>query len=144
VATPAIHAGDVHCSFSTGFASIAQAIPDQVGGCLSQPVALGTGDVVQQTTEGQMVWYKSNSISEFTNAGLGTTWVLGPFGLQSRPSNQTFSYEAPQSQVAGVTIVGPQAPSQSLAGCMISAINADGAASIGYVKVQLPFSNANC
>lgn len=144
LAAPAIHADDgVHCTFGPGFSIIAQAIPNQVGGCLSEPTGLDSGNVVQQTTRGQMVWIKDKNLATFVNQGANTTWVLGPFGLQSRPTDQPFSWEGPGQQVAGVSITN-HPPDGGAAACLAAAIKADGIDHVVPMLIVLPFNNAGC
>ncbi len=78
--------------FTLGFQTLASLIPDIVG----QPVEQErhdpqTGDGLQRTTTGLMVWRKADNLTAFTNGS--TTWINGPFGLQSRPNNVRFSWE---------------------------------------------------
>ncbi len=80
--------------FRTGFAVLAGLIPDVVG----QPVAdeqfnPQTGQSVQPTTRGLMVWRKGDHATAFTNGS--TTWLLGPGGLQQRPNGMLFAWERP-------------------------------------------------
>jgi hypothetical protein len=80
------------CSFVLGFAALHSAIPDIVGDCLTNeshgPI---NGDALQSTTNGLLVWRKSDSLTAFTNGS--RTWVDGPFGIQMRLDTQRFSWE---------------------------------------------------
>jgi len=78
--------------FKLGFQTLASLIPDIVG----QPVENEhfnpqTGDSLQTTTTGLMVWRKADNFTAFTDGS--TTWINGPFGLQSRPNNTRFPWE---------------------------------------------------
>src|SRR5437867_7427130 len=108
IAAPMIHADDVHCSFTMGFADIAAMMPNEVGACLTPPEGLGTGDVAQQTTRGQPLWTKGDNVPRFIEGA--TTWLLGPFRLQQRATDQRLSWEAPSATVAGVTITNQPPP----------------------------------
>ena len=118
---PAIHADG--CALNDGFASLAAAIPDQVGACVENEYGQPNGNVVQHTTGGLLTWSPSNNLPEFTDGA--QTWVLGPDGVQVRPNDQRFPYEGPQSQVAGTTVL-PGTPSGNVVGYVTSLINADG------------------
>src|SRR3979411_2560081 len=76
-----------------GFATLDSLIPDQVGNCVTNesfnPV---NGDSLQFTTNGLLVWRKSDNFTAFTNGSL--TWVNGPLGLQQRADNQRVVWEA--------------------------------------------------
>jgi len=142
-ATPAIHADGLHCSINMGFANLTAMIPDQVGGCLTDPYQISNGNTVQQTVGGLLSFNPSDSMPKFTD---GTnTWVLGPDGVQERPNGQRFSYEAPDTQVAGVVITDQ--PTANVTGCLTSAINGDGLnhpISISVVLTNAGGGNANC
>ena len=81
--------------FVLGFQFLASQIPTVVGSPLDDehfdPV---TGDSIQHTTTGLMVWRKSDNVTAFTNGS--TTWLIGPLGLQSRPNNVRFDWETAQ------------------------------------------------
>lgn len=136
---PAIHA-QVNCGFSNGFATLDSLIPDQVGGCLTDPHPIANGDVVQQTVGGLLSWNPADNLPEFTNGS--QTWVWGPNGLQVRPNNHRFSYEAPQSQVAGISI--GSTPSANVVACLTAAINASGATRPVSTSVVLTPGSPSC
>lgn len=81
--------------FVLGFQNLASQIPTVVGTPLENehfdPI---TGDSIQRTTTGLMVWRKSDNVTAFTNGS--TTWLIGPFGLQSRPNDARFDWEKAQ------------------------------------------------
>jgi hypothetical protein len=81
------------CSFVLGFATLDSLIPAVVGNCVTNetfnPV---NGDSLQFTTNGLLVWRKSDNFTAFTNGSL--TWVNGPLGLEQRADNQRFWWEA--------------------------------------------------
>src|SRR5207249_2911262 len=68
-------------------------IPDTVGDCVADAVSLPSGDAQQQTTNGMLVWRKADNWTAFTDGT--TTWINGPQGVQSRPSDQRFPWEPP-------------------------------------------------
>lgn len=79
------------CQFSFGFKALHDLIPATVGDCLSNEAYSTTGDSLQLTTGGLLVWRKADNHTAFTNGS--TTWVLGPLGLQVRPNNARFAWE---------------------------------------------------
>lgn len=79
--------------FNPVFQAFADQIPDVVGQPTgNERVDPDTGDTVQPTTGGLMVWKKSSGRVYFTDGN--TTWVLGPNGMQSRPNDQRFDWES--------------------------------------------------
>lgn len=86
-------AAQVACSYQLGFAVLHSMIPEIVGACRENEWhnALN-GDGLQQTTGGLMVWRKSDNWTAFTNGS--STWINGPFGLQSRLNTELFPWEA--------------------------------------------------
>ena len=87
--------------FVFGFKALADMIPNIVGQPLENehfdPVS---GDALQRTTRGLLVWRKADNWSAFTD---GTnTWINGPYGLQERPNSQRFSWEAQGAQSSSV------------------------------------------
>ena len=80
------------CTFQLGFATLHDLIPDIVGGCLdNQSFDPVTGDALQHSTNGLLVWRKSDNFTAFTDGA--RSWVNGPFGLQERLNNQRFEWE---------------------------------------------------
>lgn len=92
-ATPARAAAVYDCEYRGGFKTLHDLIPDIVGDCLENerhdPV---TGDALQWTAHGILIWRKADNWTAFTDGP--TTWVLGPEGVQSRPSAARFPWEA--------------------------------------------------
>lgn len=81
------------CRFQLGFAALAASIPRQVGTCVDdEQHDPGTGDALQHTTRGLLVWRKADNWTAFTDGA--QTWVNGPYGLARRPNDQRFSWEA--------------------------------------------------
>ncbi len=66
-------------------------IPDVVGQPLENEHYGANGDSLQQTTKGLLVWRKADNWTAFTDGS--TTWINGPFGLQSRPNTDRFDWE---------------------------------------------------
>ncbi len=94
--------------FRMGFATLALVVPGVVG----QPIAneqfnSKTGQSIQPTTRGLMVWRKSDNATAFTDGA--TTWILGPDGLQQRPNGTLFAWEQPVAVSAGPPTPGPDA-----------------------------------
>lgn len=80
------------CVFQLGFATLHGMIPSIVGDCLADEHHNGiNGDGLQETTNGLMVWRKSDNWTAFTNGY--RTWINGPFGLESRLNSQRFLWE---------------------------------------------------
>ena len=99
--TPAVQAAP---RFVLGFKLIANQIPDIVGNPIENEwFDVRNGNSIQRTVnpnrltsgglprEGMMVWRKSDNWTAFTDGW--TTWVNGPYGLQSRLNSQRFPWE---------------------------------------------------
>ncbi len=84
--------------FRFGFKALADQIPSVVGQPLEEEQIAPNGDIVQRTTTGLMVWRKVDRWNSFTDGG--STWILGPYGLQSRPNSESFAWEQSQAPVA--------------------------------------------
>jgi hypothetical protein len=68
-----------------GFKALRDKIPQIVGECVSDETHdPQSGNTVQQTTGGLLVWRQADNWTVFTN-GI-TTWLNGPTGLVSRPN----------------------------------------------------------
>src|SRR5438128_10471159 len=69
------------CSFTLGFATLHDLVPDVVGSCVDdEQHDPRTGDALQHTTNGLLAWRKSDNWTAVTD-GLHS-WVNGPLGLQ--------------------------------------------------------------
>src|SRR5262249_9546005 len=92
--TPAPAAAQSGCQFVLGFAAIRAAIgPGLVGDCLEdEHVNPASGDALQQTTGGLLVWRKADNFTAFTDGA--RTWIDGPHGLQSRANGDCLWWEA--------------------------------------------------
>jgi len=92
-----------------GFATLASLIPSIVG----QPTANerfdpATGQTIQPTTRGLLVWRKADNATAFTDGA--TTWILGPNGLEERPNDSLFAWERPVVGQEGTPVaIGPEA-----------------------------------
>jgi uncharacterized protein YkwD len=91
------------CQFVLGFATVANALPQQVGGCRdNESHNPQNGDAVQLTTTGGMlVWRKADNWTAFTDGY--RSWVNGPHGLQQRLNTQRFTWEANPDGLAVVS-----------------------------------------
>ncbi len=89
--------------FVLGFKMLHDLIPNIVGQPLEdQHFDPATGDVVQRTANGLLVWRKADNFTAFTD---GTnSWVNGPNGVQARSNYARFKWE---SQDGGVTASNP-------------------------------------
>jgi len=81
------------CQFTLGFASLRQASGEAVvGACLAnERFNVANGNAEQPTTNGLLVWRKSDNWTAFTDGY--RTWINGPVGLQTRLNTQRFSWE---------------------------------------------------
>ncbi|HZK66204.1 MAG TPA: heparin lyase I family protein [Chloroflexota bacterium] len=80
-------------SYRLGFGVLAGILGGLAGNPLEEeghdPV---TGDGLQRTSTGLMVWRKSDNWTAFTNGT--TTWVNGPYGVQERANSERFPWES--------------------------------------------------
>ena len=82
------------CRFVLGFQALHDLIPDVVGDCLEdEHFDLASGNTIQTTTNGLLVYRAADNWTAFTDGA--TTWINGPFGLQSRPNDARFEWESP-------------------------------------------------
>jgi len=96
------------CSFALGFAALHDLIPATVGNCVDNEAHdPTTGDALQQTTNGLLVWRKFDNWTAFTDGS--QTWVNGPLGLQQRSNTERFWWEANPD---GLAIVPSPAPGE--------------------------------
>ncbi len=80
------------CQFVLGFATLRDLIGhDIVGDCLEGEHYNATGDSVQQTTGGLLVWRKADNWTAFTDGY--RTWINGPNGLAQRLNTEVFDWE---------------------------------------------------
>jgi hypothetical protein len=80
------------CAFEQGFLALYNLIPEVVGPCAS-PVEydLETGNAVQQTAYGRLLWRRASNLTAFTDGS--RTWINGPYGLQTRLAGERFRWE---------------------------------------------------
>ena len=82
------------CEFQLGFAQMHADLPGRVGDCLDdEHQDPTTGDTLQATTGGLLVWRRADNTVAFTDGA--TTWLESHFGLVSRANDQRFAWEAP-------------------------------------------------
>ena len=95
IAAPSPAAAQPRCGFTLGFRALRDLIPGIVGDCLQDEWHKpDDGNTLQRTTGGLLVWRKADNWTAFTDGA--TTWINGPFGLQSRPNGgPLFGWEAP-------------------------------------------------
>lgn len=78
--------------FKLGFKLLAEMIPEVVGVPLeNEHHDLESGDALQTTANGLMVWRKADNWTAFTNGH--RTWINGPYGLQERGNEGRFWWE---------------------------------------------------
>ncbi|MBV8083483.1 MAG: carboxypeptidase regulatory-like domain-containing protein [Chloroflexi bacterium] len=94
IVTPsALGATSSSCQFILGFKTLHDLIPSTVGDCLDNQAFAADGDAQQHTTNGLLVWRKSDNYTAFTDGY--HTWVNGPNGVESRLNTQVFPWETP-------------------------------------------------
>ena len=80
------------CGFELGFQTLHDLMPGIVGDCVENEWHnADNGDGLQRTTNGLLVWRKADNWTAFTDGA--TTWINGPFGVQSRPNDRRFDWE---------------------------------------------------
>ncbi len=88
------------CEFKLGFKTLHELIPQIVGDCTEdEHFEQNTGNALQATTQGLLVWREADNWTAFTNGS--TTWINGPEGLQSRPNAGHFGWERVPSGLDG-------------------------------------------
>src|SRR5262245_5194989 len=115
------------CTFTLGFEALHDLIPQVVGDCTADAAYGANGDALQPTTNGLLVWRKSDNWTAFTDGG--TTWINGPQGLQSRPNDQRFSWELSASDYHGDPCSILLTPADMGVGWTISTPTGDGTSS---------------
>jgi hypothetical protein len=82
------------CRFVHGFAEAHSTVPEVIGDCIENERADPTsGDTLQRTTRGLLVWRKADGLIAFTDGH--RTWVRGPDGLvRVRTNDERFTWEA--------------------------------------------------
>ncbi len=106
IAGQALAAAD--CQFVLGFATLAAALPQQVGQCVENESHAANGDALQHTTGGLLVWRKADNWTAFTDGY--HTWVNGPNGIQERLNTQRFAWEANPDHLPVVGATSGMAP----------------------------------
>jgi hypothetical protein len=100
-------------SFQLGFRQLASLIPSVVG----QPLEPerhdpSSGDALQSTSTGLLVWRKSDNWTAFTDGA--TTWIYGPNGLQTRPDDERFPWEQDGGTVVAAATAPPPPPAPTV------------------------------
>ncbi len=94
------------CQFVLGFKTLRDLIGhDNVGECLENEHHNATGDSVQQTTGGLLVWRKADNWTAFTDGY--RTWLNGPNGLEQRLNTERFEWEADYAPGGGIATPTP-------------------------------------
>jgi hypothetical protein len=89
------------CQFVLGFKTLHDLLPGDVGDCLDNQVVVDTGDALQRTSKGLLVWRKADNWTAFTNGY--ETWINGPNGLVRRLNSERFPWEAAAAPLAAAT-----------------------------------------
>jgi predicted Rdx family selenoprotein len=111
------------CIFVLGFAQLHDELPDVVGDCTEDMhFDPATGDALQSTTDGLLVWRKTDRLAAFTNGE--QTWLAGPFGIQNRVDSERFAWEPDPT---GLPIIPAPQPGERCptAGIAVSLLGAD-------------------
>jgi hypothetical protein len=108
-----------NCQFVLGFATLAAALPQQVGQCVENESHAANGDALQHTTGGLLVWRKADNWTAFTDGY--RTWVNGPNGLEGRLNTQRFPWEANPDRLPVVpdSPYGPRPPAPPYSGPLL-------------------------
>jgi hypothetical protein len=115
------------CRFVLGFATLHTLIAPIVGSCLEDehhdPT---TGDGLESTTNGLLVWRKADNVTAFTDGS--QTWVNGPLGLQVRLNSQRFFWEQSPEHLAIVPapVVGERCHTAAVALALVATQGAAG------------------
>ena len=98
------------CQFVLGFAAMQAMLPDIVGHCVDdEQHNPASGDALQHTTGGLLVWRKADNWTAFTDGY--RTWIDGPHGLAQRLNSERFPWEADANGWPLVTASSPAANS---------------------------------
>jgi len=87
------------CQYVLGFKTLHELDPADVGGCVDNQAYSASGDALQHTARGLLVWRKSDNWTAFTDGYW--TWVNGPSGLAKRLNTERFSWEANPDKLPG-------------------------------------------
>jgi hypothetical protein len=116
------------CAFILGFKLLHDAIPQTVGACLANQFYAVNGDAQQGTSNGLLVWRKSDNFTAFTDGY--RSWVNGPYGIQQRLNSQRFSWEHDISQLqpgtTGFDISYPQCSAGGVPGGSFGVVGVTG------------------
>lgn len=94
VAIPAgtVQAQTATCQLVLGFKTLHDMDAADIGDCVDNQAYAASGDALQHTTKGLLVWRKADNWTAFTNGYM--TWINGPQGLVSRLNTDHFPWEA--------------------------------------------------
>lgn len=96
----------VDCQFVLGFKTLRDIVGHEtVGECLENEHHNASGDGVQHTTGGLLVWRKQDNRTAFTDGY--RTWINGPNGLQQRLNTERFPWEHDYAPGGGVATPTP-------------------------------------
>lgn len=80
------------CQFVLGFKTLHDLASREIGDCIDNQTYDSSGDAVQHTTKGLLVWRPADNWTGFTNGYM--TWINGPTGLVQRLNWHRFAWEA--------------------------------------------------
>lgn len=107
-----VSAEDGACGYVNGFALLRDLIAlsekaDQVGACQEREYHAPNGDGVQWTSNGVLLWRKTDNWTAFTDGQ--STWVNGPQGLQKRANSERFPWEPKPLDAVQLLLAPPKA-----------------------------------
>ena len=100
------------CTIASKFAVIVDALPDEVGQCITnERISPASLDIEQVTTGGLLVQRSLDGSVAFTNGV--QTWVAGPSGVEARGPEERFDWETEAApSTAGTVAEGAPASAQ--------------------------------
>src|SRR5262249_55543941 len=132
---PIYTATAAECEFKGGFQALHDQIPTIVGDCSeNERYDPQTGDALQRTGGGLLVWRKGDNWTAFTNGS--TTWIIGPYGLQYRANSERLPWEATVTRTPSQP--QPTPPGQdSIPVVQLAMVDAAGRAGVDPSAVQV-------
>ena len=86
------------CSFQLGFRALYELLPAIVGQCLENEQYNASGESLQRTTSGLLVWSKTDNRTSFTDGDW--TWIHGRDGIQKLRNSDRISWDPPGPELA--------------------------------------------